>query len=160
MCTIRYLVNMFRPKGSGFQCTNPLQLLVKKSDPLFFLNNSLNIQCWTLKPSAMCFYWPVWHFHSLAWSMVFPEYIFAEYPRKNKGSNFSQGTVSCRCSIISVNIVKRRMFLETEGLQDLRAMATVVTLHVLSQKTYEVDWKTWTFLMFGWQWLLWNTEYI
>ncbi len=35
----------------------------KKLDPLFFLNNSLNIHHRTPKPLAMGFYWPVWHFN-------------------------------------------------------------------------------------------------
>ncbi len=35
----------------------------KKLDPLFFLNNSLNIQHRTLKSPAMCFYWAVRHFN-------------------------------------------------------------------------------------------------
>ncbi len=35
----------------------------EKLDPLFFLNNSLNIQRRTPKPAAMCFYWAVWHFN-------------------------------------------------------------------------------------------------
>ncbi len=39
-----------------------LQLPAKKVDPLFFLNNSLNIQFRTPKPLTMCFYWPMWHF--------------------------------------------------------------------------------------------------
>ena len=40
------------------------QLYLPKIRPpvFFFLNNSLNIQHRTPKPSAMCFYLPVWHF--------------------------------------------------------------------------------------------------
>ncbi len=37
----------------------------KKLDPLFFLNNLLNIQRRTPKPPAMCFYWAVRHFNFL-----------------------------------------------------------------------------------------------
>ncbi len=36
--------------------TNSPTVACRKLDPLFFLNSSLNIQCRTVKPSAMCFY--------------------------------------------------------------------------------------------------------
>ena len=32
---------------------------------VFLFNNSMDIQHTTLKPSAMCFYWPVWRFNFL-----------------------------------------------------------------------------------------------
>ena len=71
----------------------------EKLDPLFFLNNSMNNHRRTLKPSAICFYWPVGHvnffypFAHIAEGFGVLWRIFIELLKKNSGSNFSQATV-------------------------------------------------------------------
>ena len=60
----------------------------EKLEGMFWLNNSPNIRHRVLKPSAMDFYWPVWHFKFFDLFDLFNEYLDLLRSTWDSGNDF------------------------------------------------------------------------